>query len=183
MSTPQETIRRFVTSDGLTLFHLDEVWRDTIVAGLIDVSCNGAESGQTDDDDGPLPGILDVVQPVLRVSWIDGPRQGQVAKIPMIAVPKLVNVGGQWLTGWRLAAGEAPSWVTEVLQYALNEGHTLEGGRFIADEIGDELDRGDDRPNLTFAVDYLATTTPAVIVGERELQETQASVQAFLSAP
>ena len=38
MSTPQETIRRFVTSDGLTLFHLDEVWRDTIVAGLIDVS-------------------------------------------------------------------------------------------------------------------------------------------------
>ncbi|KAA0572514.1 hypothetical protein FZ983_31710 [Azospirillum sp. B21] len=60
---------------------------------------------------------------------------------------------------------------------------SAEGSRFIADEIGDELDRGDGRPNLTFNVDYLATTTPTVIVGEREMQETQASVQAFLSAP
>ncbi|WP_377806535.1 hypothetical protein [Azospirillum sp. A29] len=182
MSTPQETVRRFVTSDGFTYFHLDNVWRDSILSGLVDVSWDGDENGPIGED-GSMSGILDVVQPVLRVSWIDGPRQGQVAKIPMIAVPKLVNVGGQWLTGWRLAAGDAPSWVTEVLQYALNEGHTLEGSRFIADEIGDELDRGDDRPNLTFTVDYLATTTPAVIVGEREMQETQASVQAFLSAP
>lgn len=70
-----------------------------------------------------------------------------------------------------------------MIQYALNEWLTLEGSRFIADETGVELDRGADRPDLTFKVDYLPTATPPVIAGERKMQETQASVQAFLSAP
>lgn len=61
-----------------------------------------------------------------------------------------------------------------MLQYALNEWPILERSRLIAGEIGDELNRGDDRPNLTFQVECLPTATPPVIAGEREMQETQA---------
>lgn len=69
-----------------------------------------------------------------------------------------------------------------MLQYALNEWPILERSRLIAGEIGDQLNLGDDRPNLTFKVECLPTAMPPVIAGEREMQETQASVQAFLSA-
>ncbi|MBB3267731.1 hypothetical protein FHW79_005396 [Azospirillum sp. OGB3] len=182
MCTPQEAVRRFVTSDGFTCFHLDGVWRDSIMARLVDTSWDGGDCGPIGDD-GPLQGILDVVQPVLHVTWIDGPRQGQVANIPMIAVPRLVNIGDRWISGWRLVAGEAPSWVTEVLQYALNEGSALEGARFIADEIGDELDRGDDQPNLKFRIDYLPSRPPPKVLGKQAMQEALASEQDVLSTP
>ncbi len=74
---------------------------------------------------------------------------------------------------------------TEVLRYGLNEGPALEGSRFIPEDIGDEaeVDRGQDRPNLAFAVVFLPTAVAPVTVGGREMAAVAASVQDFLRGP
>jgi len=184
MDTPRETVRRFITSDGYTFFHLDGVWRDSLAHSLADMAADGDEDGPVGID-GPLWGTLDVVRPALRIEWLDGPRKGQVVEVPMKATPGLVDVGGRKVTGWQLASGIAPDWVTQALEYGLNEGPEFEGSRFLPDEIGDEteIERTDSRPNLEFRVVFLPTDVAPVTVGGKELEETAAAVRDFLHGP
>ncbi|WP_448205342.1 hypothetical protein [Azospirillum sp. sgz302134] len=163
MVTTPDTLRRFTTSDGYHVFFLDGVWRDGLCAAATDMTFDGTVEGPVSDfDEGPLPGVLDLVQPVLRVEWIDGPRTGQVARVPMIGLPDMLQVGGVSSTGWRLARGHAPDWVAECLEYGINEGADLQGSRRLADTADDEGDGAGALLNLAYRVEFLPvpTTTP-----------------------
>lgn len=152
------TIPRFTTSDGYTLFHLDGIWRDSLAANLADLTFDGDATGPVDDADDQLVGILDTVTVVCRIDWIDdGPRKGQTLSVPMTAVEGMVNIGTMQATGWTLARGIAPDWVTECLEYAISNGPDLHGRRFLPDTIDAEEPGSNAHPNLAYRVEPIST--------------------------
>ncbi|MCW2240743.1 hypothetical protein [Azospirillum canadense] len=151
------TIPRFTTPDGWPLFHLDGVWRDSLAAGLCDLTFDGDDTGPVDHTDDKLVGKLDTIRVVCRIDWIAGPRKGETLSVPMTAVEGMVNIGSHLATGWTLARGIAPDRVTECIEYGINNGPDLDARRFLPDTIDAEQPRSDAQPNLTYRVEAQPT--------------------------
>lgn len=146
------TVPRFTTADGYTLYFLDTVWRDSLAAGLSDLLFSGDAAGPISDTDERLDGIRDTVAIVCRIDWIAGPRTGETLIVPMTPAERMISVGSQQFTGWMLARGIAPDWVTECLEYAINTGPDLSGFRVLVDPADECGDTGV-TPNIGYRVD------------------------------